>query len=208
VSELKIVKYPHPALRFKSKPLQAIDNDVRRMAGQMLELMYRSRGLGLAANQVAWPFQLFVMNATANPEVAEQQRVLINPIIVDRRGTIEGDEGCLSFPDLYQKVRRAKTVRVQAYDLDARVVEVLTSDLPPEIAELSSRVLQHEIDHLHGELYIDKMGPLGKLSARGSLREFEREFRKAQEKGEYPSDAEIEKRLKEQAEGNGAPPIM
>jgi peptide deformylase len=208
VSELKIVKYPHPALRFESKPLQAIDKDVRLVAGRMLELMYGSRGLGLAGNQVAWPFQLFVMNATANPEHADQQRVLINPVIMERRGTIEGDEGCLSFPELYQKVRRAKTVRIQAYDLEGKVIDVVTSDLPPEIAELSSRVLQHEIDHLHGVLFIDKMGPLGKLSARGSLREFEREFRKAQEKGEYPSDAEIEKSLKEQTEANGTPPIL
>ncbi|HEX5270103.1 MAG TPA: peptide deformylase [Gemmataceae bacterium] len=208
MSELKIVKYPHPALRFESKPLQAIDKEVRLVAGKMLELMYTARGLGLAANQVAWPFQMFVMNATANPEVAEQQRVLINPVILDRKGTIEGDEGCLSFPELYQKVRRAKTVRVQAYDLEGKVIEIVTGELPQEIAELSSRVLQHEIDHLHGVLYIDKMGPLGKLSARGSLREFEREFRKAQERGEYPPDAEIEKRLREQAEGNGAAPIM
>jgi peptide deformylase len=208
VSELKIVKYPHPALRFESKPLQAIDKEVRLMAGRMLEMMYSARGLGLAANQVAWPFQLFVMNATANPEVVEQQRILINPVILERKGTIEGEEGCLSFPDLYQKVRRAKTVKVQAYDLDGNVVEVLTSELPQEIAELSSRVLQHELDHLHGVLFIDKMGPLGKLSARGTLREFEREFRRAQEKGELPSDAEIVKRLREQAEGNGPPPIM
>ena len=97
---------------------------------------------------------------------------------------------------------------MQAYDLEGKVIEIVTSELPQNIAELASRVLQHEIDHLHGVLYIDKMGPLGQLSARGSLREFEREFRKAQEKGEYPSDAEIEKRLKEQAEGNGTPPVM
>jgi peptide deformylase len=208
VSELKIVKYPHPALRFASKPLQAIDKEVRLMAGRMLELMYGARGLGLAGNQVAWPFQMFVMNATANPEEADQQRVLINPVVVERKGTIEGDEGCLSFPDLYQKVRRAKTVKVQAYNLEGQVVEILTSELPQAVAELSSRVLQHEIDHLHGILFIDKMGPLGKLSARGALRDFERDYRRAQEKGEYPSDAEIEKRLKEQAEGNGTPPVI
>ena len=195
MSELKIVKYPHPALKFKSSLLQAIDKEVRLMAGRMLELMYGAKGLGLAANQVAWPFQLFVMNATANPEISEQQRVLINPVVLERRGTIEGDEGCLSFPDLYQKVRRAKTVKVQAYDLEGKVIEVVTSELPQAIAELSSRVLQHEIDHLHGVLFIDKMGPLGKLSARATLRDFEREFRKAQEKGEIPPEAEIEKLL-------------
>jgi peptide deformylase len=208
VSELKIVKYPHPALRIESKPLQAIDKEVRLVAGRMLELMYAARGLGLAGNQVAWPFQLFVMNASANPEQADQQRVLINPVIAERKGTIEGDEGCLSFPELFQKVRRARTVKVQAYDLEGKVVEIVTSELPQGLAELSSRVMQHEIDHLHGVLYIDKMGPLGKLSARGALRDLEREFRKAQEKGEYPSDAEILKRLKEQMEGQGPPPIM
>src|SRR6516164_7329089 len=98
------------------------------MAGEMLELMYGSRGLGLAANQVAWPFQMFVMNATANPEEAEQQRILINPTIMDRKGTIEGDEGCLSFPDLYQKVRRARTVRVQAYDIEGKLFEIVTTE--------------------------------------------------------------------------------
>jgi peptide deformylase len=208
VSDLKIVKYPHPALRFESKPLQGIDKEVRLVAARMLELMYGSRGLGLAGNQVAWPFQLFVMNAAGKDEQADQQRVLINPVIVERRATIEGEEGCLSFPELYQKVRRAKTVRVQAYDLEGKLVDFSTNDLPPNLAELTSRVLQHEIDHLHGVLFIDKMGPLGRLAARGTLRDFEREFRKAQERGEYPSDAEIEKRLKEQAEGNGTAPIM
>ena len=186
MSELKIVKYPHPALRFQSKPLQAIDKEVRLMAGQMLELMYGARGLGLAGNQVAWPFQLFVMNATANHEIVEQQRVLINPVIVERKGTIEGDEGCLSFPDLYQKVRRAKTVRVQAYDLEGKVIEIVTSELPQTIAELSSRLMQHEIDHLHGILYIDKMGPLGKLSARGSLRDLERRVPQGAGEGRIP----------------------
>src|SRR5688572_17864470 len=105
---MKIVKYPHPALRHKSKPLTAIDKEVRLQAGRMLELMYASRGLGLAANQVAWPFQLLVMNDLADPEQREHERVLINPVILERKGAQEGDEGCLSFPDLYQKVRRAK----------------------------------------------------------------------------------------------------
>ena len=207
-SALKIVQYPHPALRYQARALTAIDGKVRRYAEEMLALMYANRGLGLAATQVALPYRLFVMNIESDPEKKELEGVYINPVIMERRGTIEGDEGCLSFPDLYQKVRRAKTVKVQAYDLEGKVVEILTSELPPEIAELSSRVLQHEIDHLHGVLFIDKMGPLGKLAARGTLREFEREFRKAQEKGEYPSDAEIEKRLREQAEGNGTAPIM
>src|SRR3954468_1773147 len=115
---MQIVKYPHPALRHKSRALSLIDKEVRLMAGQMLELMYEARGLGLAANQVNWPFQLMVMNDLADPEQKEHERVLINPVILERKGTQDGDEGCLSFPDLFQKVRRAKTVVVQAYNLE------------------------------------------------------------------------------------------
>ena len=205
---MKIVHYPHPALRRPAKPLTTIDKKIHLHVGSMLDLMYEAKGLGLAATQVALPYQLLVVNVSGDPAQKDKEAVYINPTIVERKGSQEGDEGCLSFPGLFQKVRRAKTVKVQAYNLEGQVVEVVTSELPQNIAELASRVLQHEIDHLHGVLYIDKMGPLGKLSARGSLREFEREFRKAQEKGEYPSDAEIEKQLKEQAERNGTPPIL
>lgn len=201
---MKIVQFPHPALRFPSRPLTAIDQEVRRVAGEMLELMYNARGLGLAANQVAWPFQLFVMNP--DHEQPGQERVLINPVILERKGTIEGEEGCLSFPDLFQKVRRAKVVKVQAYDLEGKLVEIVTSSLPSPLAELTSRVLQHEYDHLHGTLFIDKMGPLGKLSARNDLKKFEHQFRKAQEKGEYPPDEEIVRLLREEAERGPTPP--
>jgi peptide deformylase len=103
---------------------------------------------------------------------------------------MEGSEGCLSFPELYQKVRRSKTVVVRAYDLQGNLFEMTASELP-------SRLWQHEIDHLDGILYIDKMGPLGKLSARGMLQEFERKYRRAQEKKEIPGDVEIERILKE-----------
>jgi peptide deformylase len=89
---------------------------------------------------------------------------------------------------LFQKVRRAKTVKVQAYNLEGHLVEI-------EGSELTARVLQHEIDHLHGVLFIDKLGVIGQLASRSALREFEREHRKAQERGELPSDAVIEKQL-------------
>lgn len=201
---MKIVKYPHPALRYKSPPLPFIDKEVRLNAGRMLELMYANRGLGLAANQVAWPVQLLVMNASGDAEHKESEAVLINPVILERKGTMEGDEGCLSFPDLYQKVRRAKTVKVQAYNLDSQAVEIVCSDLP-------SRILQHEIDHLHGILYIDNFGPIGKMASRSWLRGFEREYRRAQEKGEIPTDIEIGKQLDAQVaemkrKANGEPP--
>jgi peptide deformylase len=185
---MNIVKYPHPALRYHSKPLTLIDKKVRLFAGEMLDLMYEAHGLGLAANQVALPFQLLVMNPLADPQHKDFERVLINPVIVERQGSIEGEEGCLSFPGLYQKVRRAKSIQVQYYNLEGQAVEESGSDLV-------ARIIQHEIDHLHGVLFIDKMGAIAKLASRASLKEFERDYRKLQERGEVPPDVEIEQML-------------
>jgi peptide deformylase len=192
---MKIVQYPHPALRFRSRTLTSIDAKVRLQAGQMLELMYAARGVGLAANQVAWPVQLFVMNPKADPQARDFEHVLINPVIVERKGWMESDEGCLSFPGLFQTIRRAKTVKVQGYDLDGKLVEIVSSEVPPELCEMMSKVLQHEIDHLHGVLFIDKMGLLARMKSRGALQDFEREYRRAQERGDIPPNAEIEKML-------------
>ena len=188
---MKIVEYPHPSLRHAAKPLTAIDNDIRRIAAEMLALMYEAKGLGLAAPQVALPYQLLVMNFVGDAEQKDQECVAINPVLIDKHGgMIEAEEGCLSFPGLYQKVRRAKTAVVRAYNLEGQLFEMTAHELP-------ARLWQHEIDHLKGELYIDKMGPLGKLAARSTLKEFEAKFRRAQERGEFPADTEIEKMLTE-----------
>src|SRR5260370_25323219 len=161
---MKIVEFPHPSLRHPAKPLTGLDNVIRKVAAEMLALMYEAKGLGLAAPQVALPYQLLVMNFAGDPEQKEQECVAINPVLVDKLGgMIEGEEGCLSFPGLYQKVRRAKTAVVRAYNLEGQLYEMTTHELP-------ARLWQHEIDHLQGILYIDKMGPLGKLAARGTLK--------------------------------------
>src|SRR5581483_12285773 len=144
---------------------------VHMAAAQMLALMYEHKGLGLAGPQVALPYQILVMNPTGDPEQREHEGVYINPVILERKGAIEGEEGCLSFPKLYQKVRRAKTVTVEAYNLQGQKLEITASELP-------SRLWQHEIDHLHGILFIDKMGPIGKLASRGRLKELEAEFQR------------------------------
>jgi peptide deformylase len=96
---------------------------------------------------------------------------------------VDDREGCLSFPDLYAKVRRAKKVRVQAYNLKGELYEMTCEDLP-------ARVWQHEIDHLDGTLFIDKMGMLGRLNSKKALQEFIDDFNKAREKGELPKDME------------------
>jgi peptide deformylase len=182
---MKIVLYPHPSLRHPARPLTAIDKKVHLQVREMFDLMYEARGLGLAANQVALPYQLLIMNLAADPNQPEREEVYINPVIVDRKGSVEDEEGCLSFPGLYQKVRRAKNVKVRAYNLKGESVEIDASDL-------AARVWQHESDHLHGVLFIDKMGPIAKLASRGALKEFERDYRRAQERGELPPDAAVE----------------
>ena len=198
----KIVLYPHPALRHPAKPLSAIDAEVRRYAGRMLELMYENKGLGLAAPQIALPVQLLVMNFDGDPEKKDLECVAVNPVIMDRKGTQEGDEGCLSFPDLYQRVRRAKTVIVQYYDLDGNLKEMTAHDLP-------ARLWQHEIDHLHGRLFIDVMGPMGRLASKSTLRAFEADHKAAQKRGDIESDADLRRRLAELEKVFNAPaPVM
>ncbi len=180
---LKLVKYPHPSLRQTAKPVASIDKDVQMAAGRMIDLMYEHEGLGLAAPQVDFPFQLLVMNFEGDSERKDVEYVAINPVIVESKGTLNDREGCLSFPGLYQNVRRAKTVKVQAYNLKGELYEMTCSDLP-------ARVWQHEIDHLHGVLFIDKMGPLGRLSSKKDLEKFIADFEQAKKKGEIPPGIE------------------
>ncbi len=181
MNPLKIVKYPHPALREKAQPIRAITKEVQELAAQMLELMYAAEGLGLAAPQVAVPWQLIVMNFAADPNNKEMEHVAINPVIVESKGAVVGREGCLSFPGLYQNIRRAKTVRVQAYNLRGELYEMVCHDLP-------ARVWQHEIDHLHGVLFIDRMGSLGRERSEKELQQLIAEFEEDKRKGLLPAD--------------------
>jgi peptide deformylase len=187
---LRIVNYPHPVLRFPSRPVSQIDGDMRSIVEEMFELMYDSRGVGLAANQVALPFRFFVLNLTADPEQKDQEQVFINPEIVKRYSNVEEEEGCLSLPGLYSKVRRAKKIKVRAFNLEGELVEY-------EAEELFSRAFQHELDHLDGKLFIDRLGVAELQPLSDKLREFELQFRRAQSSGEYPQDAEILQQLRD-----------
>lgn len=187
---MRIVQFPHPVLRYESRPVLQIDDALRETVRVMFQLMYHARGIGLAANQVGLPFRFFVLNVTADREKPESEQVFINPEIVKRHASIEDEEGCLSLPGLYAKVRRAKKVKVQAYNLEGNPVEI-------EGEDLFSRAMQHEIDHLSGRLFIDLVEPAGRTSAEAKLREFETQFRRAQTTGEYPDDATIVRQLDE-----------
>jgi peptide deformylase len=154
----------------------------------MFDLMYEAHGIGLAANQVGLPYRFFVLNVTADPAQKEKEQVFINPEIVKRHSSIEDEEGCLSLPGLYAKVRRARKIRVKAYDLSGQ-------DITLEAEELLGRAIQHETDHLSGKLFIDYLGPVARHAAAAKLREFELSFRQSQHAGTFADDGEIVRRL-------------
>jgi peptide deformylase len=182
------VNYPHPALRYASRAITEIDDDLHATIRAMFELMYAAKGIGLAANQVGLPFRFFVLNLTADPEKSDQELVFINPEIVKRHSSVEDEEGCLSIPGLYAKVRRARKIRVRAYDLAGKLVE-------HEADELFSRAVQHEADHLEGKLFIDYLDAPARQPLAEKLREFEIAYHQAQNRGTVPPDLELIRRL-------------
>ena len=125
----RIVPFPHPALWYESRPIERIDDEFQTTVRTMFDLMYENRGIGLAANQVALPFRFFILNITADREQPDKEQVFINPEIVKRHSSVEEEEGCLSLPGLYAKVRRAKKIRVKAFDLNAQEVDLEADDL-------------------------------------------------------------------------------
>lgn len=187
---MQIVHYPHPALRWKSKPVLEITPQFQDTVREMFSLMYEAKGIGLAANQVALPYRVFVVNITADPDEKDEEHVFINPEILRRKGSVEGEEGCLSLPDVYGPVRRAESIVVEAFDLNGQGFRMELTDLP-------ARVVQHETDHLDGVMFPDRMTDIARRELQPRLDEFEAAFRHQQEVGETGSDAELERRLRE-----------
>ncbi|MBI2560377.1 MAG: peptide deformylase [Planctomycetes bacterium] len=167
---MEIVIYPAPVLRLKAKPVEEIDDTVSQRAEEMLELMYEAKGVGLAAPQIGWSKRLIVKDV-AGEKIDD--KVFINPVIIEEKGEVIEEEGCLSFPGVLGKVMRAEQVVVIAYNLKGERLEF-------EAVGLDARVWQHEIDHIDGRLFIDKMSPASRLAVSGRLKELEREYQKRQ----------------------------
>ncbi|MFH5803594.1 peptide deformylase [Alienimonas sp. DA493] len=181
---LKIVPHPHPALRRKAAPVTEINAALRRHVAEMFELMYAHEGVGLAATQVARPWRLFVANPTGEAEEKDQELVFINPEIVRRTGSETAEEGCLSLPQLFGDVRRAKSITVEAFDLNGELFALDLEDLP-------ARVVLHEFDHLDGVMFPDRMTAAEKAKAAPKLADFEHAWTKGQKAGEIPSDRDL-----------------
>ncbi len=187
---MEIVHFPHPSLRWKSKPVQRIDAELRSTVAQMFELMYEFRGVGLAANQVALPHRLFVVNPTGSADEKDQEMVFINPEITRRNGSEMGEEGCLSLPEVFGQVPRAERIVVDAFTLDGEGFEY-------ELSDFLARVVQHETDHLDGVMFFDRMYEADRKEIQGDIDAFEATFRSKQAAGEIESDDELKKQLKE-----------
>jgi peptide deformylase len=146
-----ILTYGHPILRKATRPVADLNGDLDRLIDDMVETMYAAPGVGLAANQVGSPLRLFVANPTEDHDPSKLL-VLINPELVESEGEMVTQEGCLSIPDFRQEVRRARRVLVRGLDRTGRLVEI-------EGQDLLARIFQHELDHLNGVLFVDRLSP-------------------------------------------------
>ena len=159
--------YPDPVLRTKTARIGAIDDTIERLIEDMIETMHAAPGVGLAANQVGVSLQLAVIDLSSQED--EERRhpllVLINPEMLSLEGSVIEEEGCLSIPDYAEKVKRASKVTVRALDRAGKPFKL-------EAQGLLAKALQHEIDHLNGLLFIDRLSPLKKNI-------FKRRYRKA-----------------------------
>ena len=187
IGRLELVEYPHPALLRPTKPLVRIDDAVCDAVEQMFDIMYEAGGIGLAANQVALPYRLFIVNVEARPDAGEEL-VFINPSLSRPRGTAVQEEGCLSLPGLRMDVRRPERIVVDAWSLQGEPIHL-------DLDGLLARVVQHEFDHLEGRLFTDRLPEAAALEARRSLETFQEVFLGKQSRGELPVDKQLLARL-------------
>jgi len=183
---LEIVQYGNPVLREKGREVKEVDEKVKKLAADMLETMRFANGVGLAAQQVGVPLQMAVIDVAdiedrpsamfiGDDEVKVEDYmpiVLLNPQLKLSKEREAGNEGCLSFPEISAEITRASGVRCKATLLDGNEIEF-------DASGLLARALQHEVDHLHGILFIDRMNAASKTSVAGRLKRLQKEARSA-----------------------------
>lgn len=183
IGPLALVEFPHPALLRKTRPVTRLDAGLREAVAGMFEIMYAAQGIGLAANQVALPYRLFVVNC-AGRRGGGEEHVFINPVLSRPRGTAVQEEGCLSLPGVRMDVRRPQKIVVDAFTLEGEPIRM-------DLDGLLSRVVQHEFDHLEGRLFTDRLPEAAALEVRRDLDTFREVFFGKQSRGEMPGSAEL-----------------
>lgn len=162
---LKILHYPDKRLHTVARPVEVVDDSIRQLAADMAETMYAAPGIGLAATQVDRHVQLIVVDVS---EKRDELRAFINPKIIAAEGEAEAEEGCLSVPGIYDKVRRAQRIRVWALNLDGVPFEL-------EAEGLLGVCIQHEIDHLKGKVFVEYLSRLKQDRIKQKLKKQQRE---------------------------------
>ncbi len=167
----RIVLYGNPILRQPANPIEKITPELFRLFNDLIKTMIEKDGVGLAANQIGVPLAVFALNPQAG-NVDQPPLCIINPQVVQTEGTIEAEEGCLSLPDIYEIVRRPEMVHIKGIDPEGKPMEM-------EATGLLARAILHEIDHLHGILFIDHISELRRKLLAQRLRELEELERRA-----------------------------
>ena len=165
---LKVRTYPDAVLSRRAAPVKRIDGEFLGLIREMFGTMYREKGIGLAAPQVGESLQVCVINCTGKKD---GELVLINPVIIDSSGEVSDEEGCLSVPGIRSNVTRAEHVKVRGYDQHGNEVEI-------EADGLQARCLQHELDHLAGRLFVDRLGEAARMAIRPGLKALEEQHKK------------------------------
>ncbi len=165
MAKLKILEFPDPRLRKKATPVAVVDDTVRALIDDMFETMYTAPGIGLAATQVDVHERLLIADVTADKS---DPRVLINPEILEKDGTLVTEEGCLSVPGYYEEVERAEHIRVRFLDRQGDAQEI-------DVEGLLAVCIQHEIDHLDGKLFIDYLSEAKRQRIRKKLQKERRQ---------------------------------
>lgn len=167
---MEVLVYPDPILRRGGKAITTFDAELRQLADRMMEAMYEEGGVGLAAPQVGVSLKLLVLNPSGDKKDRSGERVLCNPKITKKKEREFGEEGCLSFPGIQADVERWIAITVTYQDLDGKE-QVLQTD------GWLARIVQHELDHLDGVLFVDRLTAADKLRVKAQLLQLEDEFR-------------------------------
>jgi peptide deformylase len=190
---LSILQYGNPILRAKGKRIGKIDDHIRELAANMVETMHAANGIGLAAQQVGEALQLTVIDISQVEDRPSEMKlkgtdvdpkaamplILINPEITLNEKTVVETEGCLSFPEITGEIARAKSVVARAQTLEGSTIEI-------EAGGLLARAIQHEIDHLNGILFIDRMSSAAKAALSSRLKRLQKETRRGRGQDRQP----------------------
>ena len=176
VEPLRLRLYPDPVLMRRALPIPSPEADpaawdqLRERVDKMFDIMYESRGIGIAAPQVGWSARIFVINLTSEPDFGDEELVFVNPEITAPKGEDSMEEGCLSLPDIRAEVDRPERISIRALDEWGNPFEISAYGM-------LARCIQHEFDHLDGILFVKRLGMTAKMKVKRALKDLEKKYK-------------------------------